>query len=131
MPLHTVINCIANSHYLRPNRNLITELPIFRSIPAFDMGMPVFLAIFCFACVIPSIRFHEKLTPGILIESFIMPCRCLFLYRLMDFPQSLQVPVPSTYLLPFATVLLVHLRFVPSLSCLLTLLLQVVPCSFA
>ena len=38
--------------------------PIFRSIPAFEVGMPVFLAIRCLTWVIPNARFHEKLRPG-------------------------------------------------------------------
>ena len=39
-------------------------LPIFRSSPLFDMGIPVSLANFCFACERPTARFHEKLKPG-------------------------------------------------------------------
>ena len=45
-------------------------LPIFRSTPAFDVGMPVALAIFCLICVMPKARFHEKLSPGIGVDFF-------------------------------------------------------------
>jgi len=33
--------------------------PIFRSMPDLVVGIPVSLAIFCFAWVIPTKRFHE------------------------------------------------------------------------
>jgi hypothetical protein len=42
--------------------------PIFRSTPAFEVGMPVALAILCFVCVIPNARFHEKLRPGMGVD---------------------------------------------------------------
>ena len=42
-------------------------LPILRSRPAFDIGMPVWRAIFCLACVTPSALFREKDNPGIFI----------------------------------------------------------------
>lgn len=42
--------------------------PIFRSTPALVVGIPVARAIFCFACVIPKARFHEKLRPGIGVD---------------------------------------------------------------
>lgn len=44
--------------------------PILRSIPAFDVGIPVFRAICCLACVNPTARFHEKDIPGIFMTSF-------------------------------------------------------------
>ena len=43
-------------------------LPIFRSSPLFDMGIPVSLANFCFACERPTARFHEKLKPGMGVD---------------------------------------------------------------
>lgn len=48
-----------------PNKAFRIILPILRSIPALDVGIPVSLANFCFACVIPSALFHEKERPGI------------------------------------------------------------------
>ena len=47
-----------------PNSDLSIILPIFRSTPASDVGIPVSLAIFCLACVIPNALFHEKERPG-------------------------------------------------------------------
>ena len=41
-------------------------LPIFRSIPARVVGIPVVLAISRFTLSIPNRRLHEKETPGIL-----------------------------------------------------------------
>ena len=56
-------------------------LPILRSIPAFEVGMPVSLAIFCFACEMPSARFSEKLKPGIGVEFLLIyRIQSLFLY---------------------------------------------------
>ena len=43
-----------------------TILPIFLSNPALEVGIPVSRANFCLACVIPSARFKENDTPGIL-----------------------------------------------------------------
>ena len=54
--------------YFFPNNFFIITLPILRSIPAFEVGMPVSLAIFCFACEIPKALFHEKLRPGMGVE---------------------------------------------------------------
>ena len=59
------------------------KCPIFLSNPVFDMGIPVCLAIFCFACVIPKARFHEKLSPGIGVD-FLLMMRYLILYKAMD-----------------------------------------------
>lgn len=46
------------------SRVLRKILPIFLSIPTFDIGMPVVRLMFCFIFVIPNARFHEKLWPG-------------------------------------------------------------------
>ena len=43
-----------------------TILPIFLSNPALEVGIPVSRANFYLACVIPSARFKENDTPGIL-----------------------------------------------------------------
>ena len=43
-----------------------TILPTFLSNPALEVGIPVPRANFCLACVIPSARFKENDTPGIL-----------------------------------------------------------------
>lgn len=47
-----------------PNSDLSIILPIFRSTPALEVGMPVSLANFCLACVISKALFHEKERPG-------------------------------------------------------------------
>ncbi len=47
----------------------IISRPIFRSMPALDMGMPVARAIRCFSFVMPSARFHEKERPGMGVAS--------------------------------------------------------------
>ena len=47
-----------------PNSDLSIILPIFRSTPALEVGMPVSLANFCLACVIPNALLHEKERPG-------------------------------------------------------------------
>ena len=47
-----------------PKRDLSIILPILRSTPALEVGIPVSLANFCFACVIPNALFHEKERPG-------------------------------------------------------------------
>lgn len=47
-----------------PNSDLSIILPIFRSTPALEVGMPVSLANFCLACVIPKALLHEKERPG-------------------------------------------------------------------
>ena len=44
---------------------LSIALPILRSRPCLDIGMPVARAIFCLACVIPNARFQENERPGI------------------------------------------------------------------
>ena len=46
------------------SRVLRKILPIFLSIPTFDIGTPVVRLMFCFIFVIPNARFHEKLRPG-------------------------------------------------------------------
>lgn len=55
---------VRNESYFFPNNVFSIAFPIFRSNPALDIGMPVSRAIFCFACVMPSARFSEKLRPG-------------------------------------------------------------------
>lgn len=52
----------ATAYFPFSNRNI--QLPIFRSTPFFDVGMPVARLMSCFIFVIPSARFHEKLSPG-------------------------------------------------------------------
>ena len=47
-----------------PKRDLSIILPILRSTPALEVGIPVSLANFCFSCVIPNALFHEKERPG-------------------------------------------------------------------
>ena len=47
-----------------PNKAFRIIFPILRSTPALEVGMPVSLANFCLACVIPSALFHEKERPG-------------------------------------------------------------------
>lgn len=47
-----------------PKRDLSIILPILRSTPALEVGIPVSLANFCFACVIPNALFHKKERPG-------------------------------------------------------------------
>lgn len=42
------------------------HLSYFLSNPALEVGIPVSRANFCLACVIPSARFKENETPGIL-----------------------------------------------------------------
>ena len=49
-----------DNHFF-PVNSLKIALPIFRSTPALEVGIPVALAILCFVCVIPNARFHEKL----------------------------------------------------------------------
>ena len=45
------------------NKILINDLPTFLSKPDCVVGVPVCLANFCFAPVIPSALFHEKENP--------------------------------------------------------------------
>lgn len=52
-------------HFLLLKIKLITALPIFRSTPARDVGIPVSRAICCFTFVMPSALFREKLSPEI------------------------------------------------------------------
>lgn len=56
--------CMKSRHLIPFVRNLMMVFPIFRSIPALEVGMPVFFAISLFTCVMPKARFHEKLRPG-------------------------------------------------------------------
>ena len=51
--------------------------PTFRSIPAFEVGMPVLRAMFCFAFVMPSALFHEKDNPGIGVERLSPILQCV------------------------------------------------------
>ena len=82
---HFSDSCSHNAEfiYFLPNNVFQIALPIFRSTPAFDVGMPVALAIFCLICVMPKARFHEKLSPGIGVDFFVM-IDCSSLYMLMD-----------------------------------------------
>ena len=50
----------------------MTVLPIFRSTPARDVGIPVVRATCCFALVMPSALFKEKLRPGIFVFDIII-----------------------------------------------------------
>lgn len=59
-------------HLFLPNIVFMITLPIFRSIPARVVGMPVVLAISRFTLSIPNRRLHEKETPGILKFDFIV-----------------------------------------------------------
>ncbi len=72
------------------------ELPIFRSKPALDRGMPVSLAKRCLAWVIPKARFHEKLSPGMGVDFFVM-IYLLFEYKQMDFRLFWQVLPLATF----------------------------------
>ena len=60
----TVYFCFYSYYF--PYNAFRTILPIFLSNPAFEVGIPVSRANFCFACVIPKARFKENDTPGIL-----------------------------------------------------------------
>ena len=51
--------------FLFPKIEFSTNLPIFLSSPCLVVGNPVFLLIFCFAAVIPTALFQEKLNPRI------------------------------------------------------------------
>lgn len=57
------------SHFL-PNNALKIVEPIFLSIPAFVVGIPVELVNSRFAWVIPKALFQEKLSPGIPVFVF-------------------------------------------------------------
>ena len=48
-----------------PNMDLSIIFPILRSRADWVVGIPVSLAILCFACVILRALFHEKERPGI------------------------------------------------------------------
>lgn len=50
-----------------PVSRFITKEPTLRCRPCLVRGMPVARAIFCFAAVMPTARFHEKDSPGIFI----------------------------------------------------------------
>ena len=75
--------CKDNSYPLLdflPNNVFIIILPILRSRPAFEVGMPVSLAIFCFICEMPNARFSEKLRPGIGVVFLLMIKKLLLLH---------------------------------------------------
>lgn len=55
-----------NHHRFFPKMAFSTIFPTFLSNPALEVGIPVSRANFCLACVIPSARFKENETPGIL-----------------------------------------------------------------
>ena len=52
--------------YFLPIKNFINIEPIFLLSPFLVVGIPVYLAIFCFADEIPSALFQEKLNPNFL-----------------------------------------------------------------
>ena len=65
------MSIIIAAHYLRfPNKAFNIRLPNFRSIPAFDVGIPVCLANCCLACVTPNALFQENESPGIPVFDF-------------------------------------------------------------
>ena len=64
--MRRLVNTIIQLMDYFPNNAFRTILPIFLSNPAFEVGIPVSRANFCFACVIPKARFKENDTPGIL-----------------------------------------------------------------
>ena len=64
--------CMKSGHLIPFVKNLMMVLPIFRSNPAFDVGMPVIRATRCFIFVIPNARFHEKLRPGMGVDFLLM-----------------------------------------------------------
>lgn len=55
-----------------PNIDFNIILPIFRSSPTLEVGMPVSRAIFCFAWVMPNALFHENDRPGIPMFDFLL-----------------------------------------------------------
>lgn len=66
------VDCCMKYYYFLPVNSESKVFPIFLSSPAFEVGIPVSRAIFCFACVMPSARFHEKLRPGMGVDFFVM-----------------------------------------------------------
>lgn len=64
-----------NGSYFFPNRAFCITFPIFLSIPALEVGMPVFFAISRFTCVMPMARFHEKLRPGMGVDFLLILLR--------------------------------------------------------
>lgn len=64
-----------------PNMVFNMVLPILRSRPAFDVGMPVCLANCCFALVTPRALFQEKDNPGIFINFFWFSVRIIIRVR--------------------------------------------------
>ena len=55
-----------NHHRFFPKMASNTIFPTFLSNPVLEVGILVSRANFCLACVIPSARFKENETPGIL-----------------------------------------------------------------
>lgn len=53
-----------------PNTDFSIALPILRSNPCLVVGMPVFLAIFCFTALTPTALLSEKDKPGIFIVQY-------------------------------------------------------------
>ena len=64
-----------------PKMDLMIIFPTLRSSPAFEVGMPVFRAIFCFVWVIPTARFHENDKPGIFILNINYGCKKITDYK--------------------------------------------------
>lgn len=55
-----------------PNKDLRMVFPIFRSSPAFEVGMPAARANLCRVCVIPRALFHENVSPGMRRPVFLL-----------------------------------------------------------
>ena len=95
--------------------SLTAEFPIFRSIPAFEVEIPVVLAIRCFIFVIPNARFHEKLRPGIGVDFLLIEKQCItFLYSKRIYPKNACVHSTSSWpcctrtCLSFRTYIIIH-----------------------
>lgn len=64
-------------------------LPIFLSSPLLEVGMPVFLLKFCFACVIPKALFQEKESPGILTDDLFFILLSIFIQHILSYEHRL------------------------------------------
>jgi len=85
--------------YFLPKFDFIITLPIFRSRPAFDVGIPVCRANCCLACVMPRALFHENDNPGIFIIGGRIDGapglpRCAIGISVLFFEQSVDFPNP-------------------------------------
>lgn len=61
------VGAVMTVYFFLPVTALMIADPIFRSNPCFVIGMPVFLAMLCLTCVMPSALLSENDTPGILL----------------------------------------------------------------